>query len=192
MDKEQQRLELKERRQGIEPLQRQILSDRLCSVIMEHPMMERYQNILMYQSIQTEISLEHTIAELLQTDKKISLPKVFGTKMNFHTISSESQLISGAFQIMEPDPQECQILDPKEGICFIPGLGFDRKGGRIGYGKGFYDRYLSSHSSLIRVGCCYSQQIVPYVVQDRFDVVMDYLVTPDGWIDCKKERRDHE
>ncbi len=99
----------------------------------------------------------------------------------------------GKFGIMEPVPEKqavpANVL--KETPWLVPGIAFDRKGGRLGHGKGIFDRLLSDASGF-KIGICYEWQIIDTVPSDAVDVMMDMVVTESGTYRCtrKTERRD--
>jgi 5-formyltetrahydrofolate cyclo-ligase len=108
--------------------------------------------------------------------------------MNFYKISSYDELQSGAYGILEPITNEkyvpSQICNDISGnktkdIIIIPGLVFDIKGNRIGYGGGYYDRYLLEHKNLIKCAVCYDFQIVDegIIPYGKYDVKVDAIVT---------------
>ena len=110
----------------------------------------------------------------------IAVPRcVTGTlALEHYFINDRSQLIKGHFGIMEPDPQKCSVVSPPhEGICIVPGLAFDITGIRMGYGKGYYDRFLEKFSGL-KIGLCYENcfytETLPH---DEHDAVMDLIIT---------------
>ena len=84
--------------------------------------------------------------------------------------------------IMEPDPLLCKPLDPSLiDLIIVPGVAFDSMGGRIGYGKGYYDRFLPQlRADVPKLGLAYDFQVLPRVPQDEFDIRMDAIVTEKG------------
>jgi 5-formyltetrahydrofolate cyclo-ligase len=102
--------------------------------------------------------------------------------MEYHTVGSLDELTPDAYGILEP-PADAPVYDPinekRSAVCFVPGLVYDRAGYRLGYGKGFYDRYLS-HFSGCTLGVVYSDYILPTVPRGRFDVSVDILLTEKG------------
>jgi len=114
--------------------------------------------------------------------KKIALPLVTGDHLSARWISDPSGLQPGAFGIPEPSP-EAPPAGPRFDIILVPGLAFDLQGGRLGRGKGFYDRFLSTAEGL-RVGLCFDDQIVPRVPREPHDLRMDALLTPSGIFLC--------
>ena len=114
--------------------------------------------------------------------KRVALPRVVGEALEFRWITGREALVPGAFGIREPSPDA-----PSAGAAFdlilVPGLGFDRRGHRLGRGKGFYDRFLAVASG-VRVGVCFGEQIVDEVPREAHDLAMDFLLTPDGILRC--------
>lgn len=128
-----------------------------------------------------ELSLLKSLQWALEAGKRVALPRVDGDSMDFYEITSLDEVAKGSFGVMEP------ITDKKvnweEAVCLTPGVGFDKKGNRIGHGAGYYDRYFSRHARLIKVGIAYDFQIKDIIPTEENDIRMDYLITPSG---CKK------
>ena len=101
--------------------------------------------------------------------------------MDFFCVSDASQLTSGAFHVMEPDVdtyvletfQSTQVQVP----ILVPGVAFSRRGERIGYGKGYYDRYIGIHSELLSVGICFECQLLDVLPAEPQDIAMCQIVT---------------
>ena len=102
--------------------------------------------------------------------------------MTYHTVSSLEELQDDGMGGLEP-PEGNPVYDAEHetagAVCFVPGLVYDRAGYRLGYGKGFYDRYLSGFSGCT-IGVVYSDYILPEVPRGRFDVTVDILLTEKG------------
>jgi 5-formyltetrahydrofolate cyclo-ligase len=114
--------------------------------------------------------------------KRIALPRVQGEQLQFHWVASPAELEAGSFGILEPAagaPAAGNAFD----LLLVPGLAFDRQGGRLGRGKGFYDRFLAGARG-IRVGVCFEDQIVGEVPMDPHDLRMDFVVTPSAIFRC--------
>lgn len=110
-----------------------------------------------------------------------SIPDVCG--LEFYSINDLDSLKRGFYNILEPDTDICQPAKFIDGaVCIVPGLAFDRKGRRLGFGKGYYDRFLT-HGKFIKVGLCYDCCLYGEIPHNEYDSVMDYIITEKGGID---------
>jgi hypothetical protein len=104
------------------------------------------------------------------------------------SISSLRELTPGKFNIPEP-PMDVKRVVKSIDVVFVPGLAFDLFGYRIGYGGGFYDRFLSKNPSSKKIGICFSFQLFSELPHDPFDVPVDYIVTDKNWTRRKEWRQ---
>lgn len=135
--------------------------------------------IFTYVSGNIEVDTCRVILYSLKVGKRVAVPRCVDRngKMDFYYITSMQQLEEGAFGILEPRTESCEkVLDYSRGICLVPGLSFDHNGFRLGYGKGFYDRFLSEFHGL-SVGLCYEDCIRPSLPVHPLDRQVDILVT---------------
>lgn len=137
--------------------------------------------VLLYAPIRGEIDLLPFAREAMARGKKVAFPRcnTADHTMTYHFIDDLSELIPGAMNIPEP-PADAPIYDPetdlREAVCFIPALIYDEGGYRVGYGGGYYDRYLRRFSGS-KVGVVYSDFMVKRVPRGRFDVKCDIMLT---------------
>jgi 5-formyltetrahydrofolate cyclo-ligase len=112
-------------------------------------------------------------------EKTVLLPRVDGEDLVFYAVSDANQLKSGAFGVMEPDPDKCPAFDPREAeIIFVPGLAFTAEGSRLGRGRGFYDRLLvAMPADILRVGVCFAEQIVADLPSEPHDEEVDVVLS---------------
>ncbi|MEG2597572.1 MAG: 5-formyltetrahydrofolate cyclo-ligase, partial [Oscillospiraceae bacterium] len=97
--------------------------------------------------------------------------------MKFYVIDSFNRLTAGAFGVLEPSPAQCaELRDFKGSVCVLPGLGFDLQGFRLGYGKGYYDRFLSKYTGK-NIGVCYNVCLKTLLPHGRYDKMINILVT---------------
>ena len=97
--------------------------------------------------------------------------------MKFYQITSYDDLEAGYFGILEPK-EECKEVNVSENsIVIMPGVAFDRKGNRIGYGKGYYDKYFSRYPEVYKIAIAFSMQIVDEIPADEFDIKANCVVT---------------
>ena len=141
--------------------------------------------LLLYAPLKYEIDVMPIAEDALKRGKTVAFPLCNPEEhtMVYHVVTDLDQLKTGSYGIREPDPS-LPVYDPAErkndnAVCFVPALAFDRKGYRIGYGKGFYDRYLSAFCGA-KMGVEYSACVVDKLPRGRFDTAVDFLVTEKG------------
>jgi 5-formyltetrahydrofolate cyclo-ligase len=129
-----------------------------------------------YYALGSEVTTELIIKRATILGKKIALPRVEEDKITFYELSSTKSLIRGRFGILEPQPYE-QMNDID--ILIVPGIAFDKKGNRLGYGMGFYDRLLSCKRTF-SIGLAYSFQLLENLPHDKYDKRLDAIASEDG------------
>ena len=142
--------------------------------------------ILCYAGYKSEVSTNDLITELLKLGKKVYLPRVSGEEMEFYRIQSLTELTEGYKGIPEP-AVECPDMFTRDlweaqkerVIMFLPGAAFGENGARIGYGKGYYDRYLSRIPCRERLALCYELQIAEHIPADIHDIPVTTIVTEE-------------
>ncbi|NLN81487.1 MAG: 5-formyltetrahydrofolate cyclo-ligase [Clostridiales bacterium] len=135
--------------------------------------------LLTYVSTKTEIDTLPLIDMALAEGKTVAVPRcVEGTRnIEFYRISSISELSPGTFGVLEPDPEVCKkVINFTNSLCLVPALCYDWKGYRLGYGKGYYDRFLEDYNGTI-VGIAYSNCVRPSLPHGRFDRPVELIVT---------------
>lgn len=135
--------------------------------------------VFTYVSGNIEVDTFRIIHYSLKEGKRVAVPRCVNHtgEMKFYYITSMNQLEEGYFGILEPRPEYCEeVLDYSHGICLVPGLSFDLQGFRLGYGKGYYDRFLSVFHGM-SVGLCYEDCLKPLLPIDLFDRKTEVLVT---------------
>ena len=140
------------------------------------------ERIMMYHSLPDELST-HAFLSKWDKLKKFYLPRVNGTELEVLPYE-ESRLELGSFHIEEPTGNN--VIDPSEiELVVIPAVAFDRKGKRLGRGKGFYDRFLKN-TKATKIGVGYEFQLVDDLPAEPHDVGMDIIVTQETTIIIKK------
>ena len=129
-----------------------------------------------YMDFKKEVMTRDLIEKALQMGKTVAVPRVEGDDMVYYEIKDFSTLKSGYFGIIEPDGGK--VCTREEGFLLVPGVAFDPARHRVGYGKGFYDRYLSRHTQHATVAMALDFQIVETVPSDVYDICPQMLITP--------------
>lgn len=146
----------------------------------EHVKLLNIDTLFLYYAKDTEISTIEFIRYALEKGIKVALPKCSNRDgaMDFYIISDfDTQLVEGMFSIMEPDTEKCvKATDTVNSICIVPGLSFDKRGYRLGYGKGYYDRFLSKFKGK-SIGLCYNACLCDELPFDKYDRKVDTIIT---------------
>lgn len=174
-------------RRAMDPAYKAGCDDRICKRFMSLATYRFADSLLMYAPLEAEVDVMPIAAEALKRGKTVAFPRCNAQEhtMTYHIVTDLSQLIKGHYGIREPDP-DLPVYDPaarrgENAVCFVPALAFDRKGYRIGYGKGYYDRYLGGFNGA-RMGVAYSASITETLPRGRFDTAVDFIVTEKGVI----------
>jgi len=135
--------------------------------------------ILAYVSSDIEVDTHKLISYSLEIGKKVAVPKckTDDCTMQFYIIKSTDDLLDGAYSIKEPNVLSCvpaQITE--KSLCVVPGLSFDLDGFRLGFGKGYYDRFLSGFCGT-SVGLCYENCLCNEIIRDIYDRNVSLLIT---------------
>lgn len=146
------------------------------------PWFQRARCVAVYQAIGDEFDPAPVGAAARRSGAVLCAPRVAERRpptLAFHAFGDGPEdLVPGPLGILEPrsDRPECHAID----VFIVPGLGFDRAGHRLGYGRGFYDAALRAHPSAARIACCYPFQLVQAVPAEPHDEPVDLIATPSG------------
>jgi 5-formyltetrahydrofolate cyclo-ligase len=168
---------LLQRRASLSPEERKKKGEKIRDNFFSLPFYKKSKTIMFYLSLPTEVPTDEMIERALSEGKRIAVPCIKEGNIFPSLLISLSQTEVGRFGIREPKKKK--FISPKElGLVVVPGCGFDLKGHRIGFGKGFYDRFLSElKENIPLVALAFEIQIVEEIPSDRWDVQMNYIVT---------------
>jgi len=141
------------------------------------------QKIGAYFPIGSEILTQDIIQELISDGKDVFLPKVIGEKMEFRKITNFSSLEKGSFDIMEPK-DDCQT-DNNLDVVLVPTVGISPIGVRLGYGHGFYDKFLAEHKTTT-ISLTMEKQIIKNIPKSEHDIMIDWIVTEDRFLQTQR------
>jgi 5-formyltetrahydrofolate cyclo-ligase len=139
----------------------------------------RADTLFTYVSKPIEVDTISLIKAAFANHKRVAVPRcVPETRgMEFYYIQSLDDLEKGTFGVLEPVPSKCQLVtDYSKGLCIVPGLCFDAQGYRLGYGKGYYDRFLADFKG-DTVGICYAGCVQWNLPHGYYDKPVDLLIT---------------
>ena len=153
---------------------------RIMRRIEETETFKNADNLLAYIDFRGEVATGTLIEKAWELGKKVYVPRVAGKEMEFYQIHSFEDLEKGAYGILEPK-KECPVYEAGEGqttLAILPGSVFDEKKNRVGYGGGFYDRFLENlRKDAVTIGIAFDLQIFDEVPKEPHDAQLDYIVT---------------
>ncbi len=168
---------------------RETKSNDILKRLKELPQYTTAKCVMVYLSFKSEVATRQIINDLLALNKTVVLPVVDFEKgqLILVTIQSLDTLVRSDYGIYEPEVTDDTTISISDvDLVLAPGLAFDNKGNRLGYGGGYYDRLLSSkarHTCVI--GLAFSEQLVESVPHDDYDQVLDYVVCDQEIITCR-------
>ena len=159
-------------------------SQRVCERLLTLPVWKQARIFLLYAPLRDEPDIGPVISVALQEGKEVSLPKLDPAGFSYHAspIKSLEDLSPGKFGILEPRHTSAAMALNRLDLVLVPGVAFDTLGGRLGRGKGYYDRLLAAVNGL-KCGVAFDEQIVDVVPVGPMDVRLNCIVTPTRWIE---------
>ena len=187
--KNELRASFREQRKQISAEKRETLNAEICKRLLSLAAFRFADTVLSYSPLAGEVDITEFNRAVLASGKKLALPKCTqgDPLMKFHVISDLDSMETGMFSIKEPsenDPLWVQSSGEKA-ICIVPAMAFDLTGHRLGYGKGYYDRFLSG-IDVTKIGVAYTDFVVKSLPRGRFDLAADLIVTDTRIITPKK------
>lgn len=141
--------------------------------------------LMIYVSTLIEVDTNAIILRALESGKRVAVPYcIAGTRnIDFYLINSLDDLELGSFGVLEPVLEKCKKLEDFDGaLCIVPALSYDVGGYRLGFGKGYFDRFLSN-VDIRKIGICYDSCVFDEVPRGRYDKKVDMIVTESRIID---------
>ena len=186
--KKQLRQEILQKRDALSLVERKEKSRQISERVIQHPAFLDADKILLYASFRSEVDTKAIFQTALEMKKQVYFPKVIGKEMEFYQVRKEDELLEGYCGILEPKTEEKRLFLPQsEDKVFVlmPAAVVDRKGGRIGYGGGYYDKYLQQleyrvkKGNLYKLAAVFSCQLVDddIIPKERYDVSPDEIMT---------------
>ena len=185
--KEQLRGTMINKRMSVSDTRAMLSAQKLWPALQEIPNFASFQVVSGFVAARGEIPMEPTLKALLASGRKLVLPRICREEhlMRFHHVQCLRDLTPGSFGILEPKSDAPLVPEEAIDLVLVPGVAFDRKGGRVGFGKGFYDLALPNMKpEALRVGVCYSFQLVEATPQVEKDQRVHWILTDEGLIDC--------
>ncbi len=178
--KKEARAFFRSKRAGLSEKERHSLDASLCQRIICTEAYADSDVVLLYYPIKNEPDLLAVARHALSKGKRVAFP-VSDTEsftLGFYFIRDLSELVPGAYSIPEPskDAERFCVGEGERALCIVPALSYDRNGFRIGYGRGFYDRFLAEFDG-VSLGAAYSDFLVDSLPGENTDVSVDVIIT---------------
>lgn len=176
MDKKALRREIGEKKRAMSAEEIEQASIRLANKFFETELYQNAQAIYAYLSYNQEVRTEGIIHRAFLDGKRVAVPKVYGEEMRFLWIEDLDHIAPGAYNIPEPIA-DAPVAEDLTALVLMPGLAFDPQGHRLGYGGGFYDRYLSEQPNHPLVALCYGFQMLDHLDTESHDIPVDLVIS---------------
>jgi 5-formyltetrahydrofolate cyclo-ligase len=175
MDKKTLRTQIREQKRAMTPEQIEKASQALAEQFLALEVYRNAKTLYGYLPYNQEVRTVPILARALADGKQVAVPKVYGDEMRFICLTDLTQVETGYAGIPEPIADE-PIADDPAALVLMPGLAFDKEGHRIGYGGGFYDKFLNAEPTHPTVALCYAFQMVEDLPTEEFDVPVDRVL----------------
>ena len=175
MDKVTLRKEIRAKKRAMTEEQIQEKSAALGEKFLASEAYRQARTIYGYLPYNQEVRTVPMLQKALEDGKQVAVPKVYGDEMRFIYLTDMCQVAPGYAGIPEPIADE-PVADDPEALVLMPGLAFDPEGHRIGYGGGFYDRFLAAEPNHPTLALCYDFQMLPQLDTEEFDIPVDCVL----------------
>ena len=172
MDKSELRKRIRQQKRAMALADIEEKSRRLGQLLAQSPLYQQASTIYGYLPYNQEVRTTPMLQKALEDGKKVAVPKVYGDEMRFIYLADLTQVAKGYSGIPEPIADGPEGDDP-HALVLMPGLAFDPQGHRIGYGGGFYDKFLAREPEHPTVALCYDFQMLPALQTEEFDIPVD-------------------
>lgn len=177
MDKATLRREMTEKKRALTAEEIETASRELARRLFAHPLYRAAKTLYVYLSANQEVRTDGIVRQAKQDGKRVCAPKVEGKELQFYYLEEDTKLQTGAFGILEP--VNGQESDDPAALVLLPGLVFDRAGHRLGYGGGYYDRFLAREPQHPTVALCFGFQLVDELPAEPHDVPADAVIAAE-------------
>lgn len=180
------RKELKSLRNRLSKDEVALKSSLACRNILNMAAYKNAGTIFAYLAFGSEVNVDGVISQALNDGKTVCVPVVTGPhSMQAVKLNSLNCIKEGAYGIRIPQGEPQAVSPSGIGLVLVPGLGFDLKGGRMGMGAGYYDRFLTQCANAVKTGITYDILLRGKIICDEHDVLMDYIITESQAAKCR-------
>lgn len=175
MNKQELRKTIREQKRAMTPEEVERRSAELMRLFLASDAYKNAKTIYGYLPYNQEVRTVPMLEQAQRDGKRVAVPKVYGDEMKFLYLDDLTQVAKGYSGIPEPIADEPEA-DDETALVLMPGLAFDPQGHRIGYGGGFYDKFLCAEPNHPTVALCYDFQVLPVLETEEFDIPVDQVI----------------
>ena len=175
MDKKELRAMIRAQKRAMTEQEIESKSQRLTELFLATDAYRQAKTIYGYLPYNQEVRTEALLEQALRDGKRVAVPKCYGDEMRFIYLDDLSKVEKGYCGIPEPVADE-PVGDDPTALVLMPGLAFDEEGHRIGYGGGFYDKFLMQEPEHPTLALCYDFQMLPELHTEEFDIPVDRVI----------------
>ena len=175
MDKKELRRQIREQKRAMTEEQIVAASSRLGELFLNCPQYKQAQTIYGYLPYNQEVRTVPMLEQAMKDGKRVAVPKCYGEEMRFIYMDDLSKVEKGYANIPEPIADE-PVADDKTALVLMPGMAFTKDGKRMGYGGGFYDKFLAAEPNHPTVALCYDFQMVEDLPTEDYDIPVDCVL----------------
>ena len=175
MEKQALRKAIREQKRAMTETQIISKSEKLGELFIASELYKQAKTIYGYLPYNQEVRTTAMLQQALEDGKKVAVPKCYGDEMRFIYLEDLSQVEKGYCGIPEPI-EDGPVADDPNALVLMPGLAFTKEGLRMGYGGGFYDKFLASEPGHPTLALCYDFQMVEHIPTNAYDVPVDVVL----------------
>ena len=175
MDKQTLRRQIRIKKRAMTEEEIASASERLGEKFLSSPLYEQAKTIYGYLPYNQEVRTVPMLQRALDDGKRVAVPKCYGDEMRFIYLEDLSQVENGYCGIPEPIADE-PIADDPTALVLMPGMAFTQRGDRMGYGGGFYDKFLAAEPNHPTLALCYDFQMVESIPTEEYDIPVDCVL----------------
>ena len=175
MNKKELRKSIREKKRAMTEAQIREKSEALTRLFLQSEEYRNARSIYGYLPYNQEVRTVPLLAQALREGKRVAVPKCYGDEMRFIWMEDLSQVEKGYAGIPEPIA-DGPVADDETALVLMPGMAFDKEGHRIGYGGGFYDKFLAREGNHPTLALCYDFQVVAHLETEEFDIPVDKVL----------------
>lgn len=174
MNKQELRAMIRQKKRAMTEAEIEQKSVRLGQLLAESEVYRQAKVIYGYLPYNQEVRTVAMLEQAIRDGKRVAVPKVYGDDMKFIYLDDMTRIAKGYSGIPEP-MADAPVACDRDALVLMPGLAFDPQGHRIGYGGGFYDRFLAAEPEHPTVALCYDFQMLPSLETEEFDIPVDQV-----------------